>query len=70
MTLGVALAAAPITGQCSLLIGPEGGIDDAEASQSVRAGWLPVTLGPRVLRAETAALAAVAIILHRLGDLG
>jgi len=69
-TLGAALAATPTTGQCSLLVGPEGGIDEAEAAQAVAAGWLPVTLGPRILRAETAALAAAAMILHRLGDLG
>lgn len=70
MTLGAALTAAPTTAQCSLLIGPEGGIDDAEAAQAVGAGWLSVTLGPRILRAETAALTASAVILHRMGDLG
>ncbi len=70
VTLGVALAAAPVTRECSLLIGPEGGIEDAEAAQAVKAGWLAVSLGPRILRAETAALTASALILHRLGDLG
>jgi len=69
-TLGAALTAAPIAAECSLLVGPEGGIDDAEAAQAMSAGWQVVGLGPRILRAETAALAAAAIILHRLGDLG
>lgn len=68
--LGAALTTAPAATECSLLIGPEGGIDDAEAIQAAAAGWLAVSLGPRILRAETAALTAAAIILHRLGDLG
>ena len=54
----------------SLLIGPEGGIDPAEAAQAVAAGWQAVSLGPRILRAETAAITAAGLILHRLGDLG
>jgi len=70
VALGTALSAAPATAQCSLLIGPEGGIDDAEAAQAVAAGWQAVTLGPRILRAETAAITAAGLILHRLGDLG
>jgi 16S rRNA (uracil1498-N3)-methyltransferase len=47
----------------ALLIGPEGGIATAEAAQAQAAGWQPVSLGPRILRAETAALAAVTLIL-------
>ncbi len=70
MTLGAALAVADVAAACSLLIGPEGGIDDAEAAQAVAAGWQAVSLGPRILRAETAALTAAGLILHRLGDLG
>lgn len=41
------------------LSGPEGGLSPAEDAQARAAGWLPVTLGGRVLRAETAALAAL-----------
>lgn len=45
-----------------LAIGPEGGFDASEAQQLAAAGFLGCTLGPRVLRTETAALAAVAAI--------
>jgi 16S rRNA (uracil1498-N3)-methyltransferase len=44
---------------CRVLIGPEGGLDAAEERAALAAGWLGVSLGPRVLRAETAALAAL-----------
>ncbi len=54
----------------SLLIGPEGGLSAAEVELAQAAGWQPVSLGPRVLRAETAALAALAITLAALGELG
>ena len=70
LALGAALTIAGAQVECSLLIGPEGGIDEAEAAQAVAAGWQAVTLGPRILRAETAAITAAGLILHRLGDLG
>ncbi len=43
-----------------LAIGPEGGFTEEEVTAAIRAGWQTVTLGPRILRVETAALAAVA----------
>jgi 16S rRNA (uracil1498-N3)-methyltransferase len=46
----------------AMLIGPEGGWTDDERSQFTAAQWTPVSLGPLVLRAETAALAALAIV--------
>jgi 16S rRNA (uracil1498-N3)-methyltransferase len=46
----------------ALLIGPEGGWTDEERAQFTAAAWTPVSLGPLVLRAETAALAALAIV--------
>jgi 16S rRNA (uracil1498-N3)-methyltransferase len=46
----------------ALLSGPEGGWTDAERSLAAAAGWRPVSLGPLVLRAETAAIAALAVI--------
>jgi 16S rRNA (uracil1498-N3)-methyltransferase len=52
-----------------LLIGPEGGFSDAETEFSLAAGFKAVSLGPRVMRTETAALAAVAIIQALWGDL-
>jgi 16S rRNA (uracil1498-N3)-methyltransferase len=50
----------------SLLIGPEGGVADAEAQAAVAHGWQLVSLGPRILRAETAAIAAAAVLLAAL----
>lgn len=52
------------------LIGPEGGFTPAEAKQAKAAGVFAVTLGPRILRAETAAVATLAIVQHIKGDLG
>ena len=46
-----------------LLVGPEGGWTGGERSAAVAQGWAPVTLGPQILRAETAALAALAVIV-------
>ena len=43
----------------TFLSGPEGGLSEAEDTQARALGWVPVTLGTRVLRAETAALAAL-----------
>jgi len=47
----------------TLAIGPEGGFTDEEAAQAVDAGWTPVSLGPRILRIETAAVALAACFL-------
>ncbi|MBA3058814.1 MAG: 16S rRNA (uracil(1498)-N(3))-methyltransferase [Gammaproteobacteria bacterium] len=47
----------------TFLSGPEGGLSPAEEAAALSAGYVPVTLGPRVLRAETAALAALAALL-------
>jgi 16S rRNA (uracil1498-N3)-methyltransferase len=51
------------------LIGPEGGWADDEIDQARAAGWKIVTLGGRILRAETAAIVAATLIQHRFGDL-
>ncbi|MCB0063558.1 MAG: 16S rRNA (uracil(1498)-N(3))-methyltransferase [Caldilineaceae bacterium] len=51
----------------SLLIGPEGGIAPEEASAAQSAGWQTVSLGPRILRAETAALASVVMVTSAAG---
>jgi 16S rRNA (uracil1498-N3)-methyltransferase len=48
----------------ALLIGPEGGWTDSERRLAVAASWRPVSLGPLVLRAETAACAALAIVVN------
>ncbi len=46
----------------ALLIGPEGGWPDHERQSACAAGWTPVSLGPLVLKTETAALAALAVL--------
>jgi 16S rRNA (uracil1498-N3)-methyltransferase len=53
----------------TLLIGPEGGLSDAERTAARAAQFQGLSLGPRILRTETAALAALAIIQQQLGDL-
>ena len=56
------------TGNITLLIGPEGGLSPAEAEAAQRYGFTPVQLGARVLRTETAALAALAAMQMLWGD--
>ena len=52
------------------IIGPEGGFAEKEINQLRDAGIIPVSLGPRILRAETAAMALTTIIQYEWGDLG
>lgn len=52
-----------------VLIGPEGGLAETEQRAALAAGFLAVRLGPRVLRTETAAVAALTLLQHRFGDL-
>ncbi|MBD2857378.1 16S rRNA (uracil(1498)-N(3))-methyltransferase [Spongiibacter sp. KMU-158] len=52
-----------------LLIGPEGGLSDAEIEQALTQGFHTLQLGPRVLRTETAPLAAISILQYRFGDM-
>jgi 16S rRNA (uracil1498-N3)-methyltransferase len=54
----------------NLFIGPEGGFTPEEIELAGRYGLRPVTMGPRILRAETAGLVAGAAILYELDDLG
>jgi 16S rRNA (uracil1498-N3)-methyltransferase len=60
---------APAPRAAWLLVGPEGGLDDDEQARAVSAGWRGLRLGPRVLRTETAGLAALAALQARFGDL-
>lgn len=53
-----------------LLIGPEGGLKEEEVDEAEAAGFIPAGLGPRILRTETAGLAALSIIQFELGDMG
>jgi 16S rRNA (uracil1498-N3)-methyltransferase len=54
----------------TLAVGPEGGFDDAEIALAQRLGYRAHHLGPRILRTETAGVAALAALQSTLGDLG
>lgn len=65
-----ALSAEPIAPRSvALLIGPEGGLGDSEIALAERAGFASLRLGPRVLRTETAPLAAIGVLQFLWGDL-
>jgi 16S rRNA (uracil1498-N3)-methyltransferase len=59
----------PPEGALTLLVGPEGGLAEAERGHAQRAGFTAVRLGPRILRTETAPLAALAVVQALWGDL-
>ncbi len=61
--------AQPSTHGYRLVIGPEGGLTDSEIHQLKESGYQESRFGPRILRTETAALAALAVLQHRVGDL-
>ncbi len=52
----------------ALLIGPEGGLSEAEVDAAIAAGFQSVVLGPRVLRTETAPVAAMSLLQYLWGD--
>jgi 16S rRNA (uracil1498-N3)-methyltransferase len=56
--------------EVTLLTGPEGGFTDQERSTAKTAGFIPVRLGSRILRTETAAIAALAAVQMLWGDFG
>ena len=59
-----------LCGSWVLVVGPEGGLSEAEASYCRDRGARLAGLGPRILRTETAGLAALSAILYECGDLG
>jgi 16S rRNA (uracil1498-N3)-methyltransferase len=59
----------PRIDSCSVLIGPEGGLAPQEVAAATAAGFLALRMGPRVLRTETAALVALALLQRQAGDL-
>jgi 16S rRNA (uracil1498-N3)-methyltransferase len=52
-----------------MLVGPEGGLAAEEVDAAIAAGFVAVGLGPRILRADTAAVAGAAILAYALGDI-
>jgi len=63
-TIGSALRTDPRRERVAVLVGPEGGLDDDDVREAVGRGGLLVTLGPLVLRTETAGVAALAMVLY------
>jgi 16S rRNA (uracil1498-N3)-methyltransferase len=54
----------------AVIVGPEGGLTEDEAKAAMDAGFIPITLGRRILRTETAAIAILAILQFFWGDVG
>ncbi len=65
----LAAGAVPPGGRVVLLVGPEGGFTSREVGEAQSAGFVPVALGPRILRTETAAIVGAALLQQALGDL-
>jgi len=64
------LGSLPVPESVSVIVGPEGGLTRDEAASAMASGFLPVTLGSRILRTETAGLAILAILQYCWGDMG
>ena len=56
--------------EVSLFIGPEGGFEPSEIELAEAEGAIIVTMGPRVMRSETAGIVATALVLDALGEMG
>ena len=52
------------------IVGPEGGLSEEEVDQARKMGFLPVTLGKRILKSETASLCLLSILQYEFGDIG
>ena len=52
------------------IVGPEGGLSGEEVEEAKKVGFVPVTLGERILRSETASLCLVSILQYEWGDIG
>jgi len=71
LELQVSIAAPPSNPKSlALLIGAEGGLTADEVAQAQKCGFAPLQLGPRILRTETAAVAALSVAQQRWGDFG
>src|SRR5690606_32481846 len=66
---GTRIGALTESATVTLLIGPEGGLSPREREQAAESGFGAVRLGPRILRTETAGLAALTLLQGRFGDI-
>ena len=62
--------AGPKPEKITIVLGPEGGFDPCEVQRAKEHGFLTTGLGPRILKAETATLAACTLVQYRFGDMG
>ena len=69
-TLKKVLAELPPPERIAIIVGPEGGLTAEEVASAVKCGFIPVSLGKRIVRTETAGLAIVAILQFYWGDMG
>lgn len=65
---GPSLLSCQLSGDCLLIVGPEGGFAPEEASYLLEKGFAPVSLGKRILRAETAAIFGCSVLISRSGS--
>jgi 16S rRNA (uracil1498-N3)-methyltransferase len=59
----------PRSQHIAMLIGPEGGLSENEQEAAINEGFQQVRMGPRILRTESAAIAALTVLQHNFGDL-
>jgi len=52
------------------IVGPEGGLSQEEVEEAEKAHFIPITLGKRILRSETASLCLLSILQYEWGDMG
>jgi 16S rRNA (uracil1498-N3)-methyltransferase len=64
------LGSFPPPDSVAVMVGPEGGLSGNEAARAEAAGFIPVTLGTRILRTETAGIALLAVLQFYWGDMG
>jgi 16S rRNA (uracil1498-N3)-methyltransferase len=64
------IAQVPKLDAVTLLIGPEGGLTEQEVMMAIQRQFMAVRFGPRILRTETAAAAAIAVLQTQMGDMG
>ncbi len=69
LATGNAFECAQPPATAALLIGPEGGLTPDDIATAEAAAFTPLTLGPRVLRTETAPVVALTLLQHHFGDL-
>ncbi|MFW6236835.1 MAG: RsmE family RNA methyltransferase, partial [Desulfosudaceae bacterium] len=68
--LAAAAAAMPEAAAATILLGPEGGFTAEEIERAESRGFVTVSLGPRILKADTACLAACTLVQSVFGDMG